>query len=212
MQNIEAALIPINPIPWIIFLNGTSSAGKSSIARALQLLFVEPCLHIGVDTFLFLMPPRFLFEGIDARLGYNFIRRDDHEGAKVIVENGPYAHRINDVKRQTMKLLLEANFNLIVDEVLYADHDFQAYVELFKEYPLTFVAVNPPVQVAIEREKVRGDRMIGLAKGLHEIVHANKRYDLTIDTAKFTPEQAAETIYDHMKSKLITRSTSVSNT
>jgi chloramphenicol 3-O phosphotransferase len=188
----------MNEKPWIIFLNGTSSAGKSSIAFALQELFVKPALHIGVDTFLFTMPPRYLFEGRDAHLGYNFIRIDDQEGAKVVVQNGPYAEKINHIKRQTMKSLLEANFNLIIDEVLYADGDYQAYQELFKEYPLTFVGMQPPVEVAVERERVRGDRMIGLARGLHSLVHINKRYDLTIDSSKCTPEEAARKIYDQM--------------
>ena len=35
----------------IILLNGTGSAGKTSIARALQALFEEPYLHLGMDCF-----------------------------------------------------------------------------------------------------------------------------------------------------------------
>ena len=40
------------PSSTVIFLNGPSSSGKSSIARALQRLLAEPYLHVGVDYFL----------------------------------------------------------------------------------------------------------------------------------------------------------------
>ncbi len=36
----------------IIFLNGTSSSGKSSIAKELQALLAQPYVHMSVDGFL----------------------------------------------------------------------------------------------------------------------------------------------------------------
>ncbi len=188
--------------PWVIFLNGTSSSGKSSTAAALQNLFSAPCIHIGVDTFLFLMPSRYLFEGAEAHLGYNFIRVDDHEGSKVIVENGPFAHKLNQVKLKTMKSLLEADFNLIIDEVLYSESDYHEYRSLLKGYRVTFVGIKPPLEVAVERERARGDRLIGLARGLHTIVHANMMYDLIIDTSIVTPEESAKLIHNHVSGRM----------
>src|SRR5919206_4011075 len=48
--------------PRIILLNGTGSAGKTSIARALQALFEEPYLHLGMDCFYVeVCPPKYLF-------------------------------------------------------------------------------------------------------------------------------------------------------
>lgn len=44
----------------IIYLNGTSSSGKSSIALSLQQMLGEPHLRLGVDTFLGMMPIRHL--------------------------------------------------------------------------------------------------------------------------------------------------------
>jgi len=40
----------------IIFLNGTSSSGKTSIARALQKSLDEPYLYLSVDSFLDMLP------------------------------------------------------------------------------------------------------------------------------------------------------------
>ena len=44
----------------IIFLNGTSSSGKSSIAKALQNLLETPFLHVSADDFLSMLPERFI--------------------------------------------------------------------------------------------------------------------------------------------------------
>ena len=41
----------------IIFINGTSSSGKTSIVRALQDLLDKPYLEAGIDKFIFMMPP-----------------------------------------------------------------------------------------------------------------------------------------------------------
>jgi len=43
-------------IARIILLNGAGSAGKSSIAKALQTLTEAPFLHVQMDTFLDMMP------------------------------------------------------------------------------------------------------------------------------------------------------------
>ena len=40
----------------IIFLNGTSSSGKTVIAKALQQILDEPYLHYAVDSFLDMLP------------------------------------------------------------------------------------------------------------------------------------------------------------
>lgn len=39
-------------MPRIIILNGAGSAGKSSIAKALQAITNEPFLHVAMDDFL----------------------------------------------------------------------------------------------------------------------------------------------------------------
>jgi hypothetical protein len=43
----------------IIFLNGTSSSGKTSILRALQDRLPDPYLDMGIDRFIFMLPRRY---------------------------------------------------------------------------------------------------------------------------------------------------------
>ena len=184
--------------PIIIFLNGTSSSGKTSIARVLQEKFTTPFLHIGIDTFLFTLPPAFRFEGKQAALGYEFTRADDEEGPKVVVRSGYYGQKLDAIKRDTMQKLLENGFNLIVDEVLFSNDEFIEYVQLFAAHKAYFVSIKPPLEVCEYREKKRGDRLIGLARGVYEQVYNNKTFDLEIDSSKITPNMAAEIIQDYI--------------
>jgi|GEM_PF-3541636 len=52
----------------VIFLNGVSSAGKTSIAKVLQRLLPEPYLHVPLDSFEAMLPERYdeseSFDGI----------------------------------------------------------------------------------------------------------------------------------------------------
>jgi chloramphenicol 3-O phosphotransferase len=177
----------------VIFLNGTSSAGKTSLVEHLQEQLNEPFLHIGIDHFLFMLPARYRMDGKESHLGYCFKREDD-DPQKISVTKGLYANKINTVMRATMKNLLTQNFNLIIDEVLFADDDYHAYLDLLQNYKVYFIAVKPPLEVAVQREKNRGGRMIGLARGLYDQVYRNKSYDLEIDTSTMTPFDAASAI------------------
>ncbi len=62
----------------IILLNGASSAGKSSIVRALQTILDEAYLEAGIDKFLFMLPTDYLMK---AHLWHEVIgyERGDHD-------------------------------------------------------------------------------------------------------------------------------------
>jgi chloramphenicol 3-O phosphotransferase len=48
----------------IIFLNGTSSSGKTTLARELQNRLSEPYLHFSIDSFLAMLPEKY-FSGAE---------------------------------------------------------------------------------------------------------------------------------------------------
>jgi chloramphenicol 3-O phosphotransferase len=52
----------LNKLPpgTIIFLNGTSSSGKTSLLKAIQNSFEEPLLDVGLDKFIWMLPERYL--------------------------------------------------------------------------------------------------------------------------------------------------------
>jgi chloramphenicol 3-O phosphotransferase len=48
-----------NP-PGILFLNGTSSSGKTTIAREFQRIWRDPTLYASIDSFIFMFPEHIL--------------------------------------------------------------------------------------------------------------------------------------------------------
>ena len=47
-------------MPTIIFINGTSSSGKTSLLKLLQKKLPEPYLDMGIDKFIWMLPSRYL--------------------------------------------------------------------------------------------------------------------------------------------------------
>lgn len=167
----------------IIFLNGTSSAGKTTLAKALQNIYPEPLFHIGIDHFFFSVAPRYVGEGLESHLGYQFIAQKDELGDKYIVSKGQLGKKMSHVLHQTVKMIADQNISLIIDDLLFSDDDFKEYLELLKGYKVYFIALKPPLHVVEEREKTRGDRTLGLSRGLYGLVYKNKIFDLEIDNS-----------------------------
>ncbi len=89
--------------------------------------------------------------------------------------------------------MAECGNNMVVDDVFFADEDAD-YRRLLKQYDFQFVGLFAPLEVVQERERMRGDRDIGLAKGQFERVHKGRVYDLKMDTWQNSPDQIAQKI------------------
>lgn len=185
----------------IILLNGVSSSGKSSIARALQALWPTPLLHLGVDTFIDLLPERFCGPGEEARDGLQFVTVHTPDGPLVEIRSGIYARRLFAGMVGAVGALARAENDLILDEVLFGDHMLREYVRELRGQAVYFVAVHCPLAVVEERERARGDRFINSAKAQFPLVHGPTRfYDLEVDSAQQSPSQLAERIADFVRS------------
>jgi chloramphenicol 3-O phosphotransferase len=184
--------------PVVIFLNGTSSAGKSSIAEAIQKIALDPRIHTGFDDFALRLPSSYIVYGERSEQGYHFV---DGPDSSIMIEIGPVAQRLIRVKHRSMKAFLEEGFNLIVDELLLSDEEFKQYIEVFRNYRVIFVGIKPPLEVVEEREKMRGDRILGLARSYHELTHKGKTYDLMIDSSQIPAEKSAQMILDFIRTQ-----------
>jgi chloramphenicol 3-O phosphotransferase len=103
----------------IILLNGCSSAGKTSLAKAIQHLSEEPRLTIGIDTFIDAMPSKYIGGGEKAIEGFRFVSSFDHEGFPITkVETGSYGKKVSDSISKVVKQLVDDGHNLIIDEVI----------------------------------------------------------------------------------------------
>ena len=97
----------------IVILNGVGSSGKSSIARALQNIAVEPFLHVEMDAFIDMLPPSAF--GQSSGLMFETIEQDGR--AAVAVKTGATVERLMRGMRRAVAAMAAEGNNLIVDDV-----------------------------------------------------------------------------------------------
>jgi chloramphenicol 3-O phosphotransferase len=180
----------MNEAPRIIVLNGVGSVGKSSIARALQVMTLEPFLHVQLDTFIEMLPAAYQEQHPDG-----FVFESVHEDGKplVVIRSGGVARRALQGMRHAIIAMARQGNNMIVDDVVLGSVRAH-YGDLAAEHHVPFVGVFAPLHVLEARERQRGDRRIGLARWQYERVHMDTIYDLEIDASRATPLQCATVI------------------
>ena len=103
----------------IIFLNGCSSAGKTSLVKAIQHLSEDFWLTFGIDVALEAMPDKYVGSGEKANQGFHFLSSVDEEGFPVTeVKTGSYGEKVSNSVPKIIKQLVDNGLNLIVDEVI----------------------------------------------------------------------------------------------
>jgi chloramphenicol 3-O phosphotransferase len=179
----------------IILLNGTSSSGKTTLAKALQGLLDQPYFHVSFDQFQQTFPPGFLVlgDGVNPATvdGWLAVFRDD---ALVEVRIGPAGHRLVTGLYRAFAGLASVGNNLIVDDVIYHPDVLLEAIQAFADLPVLFVGVRCSLEVAEQRELARGNRVRGGARTFHDHVHAHGIYDLEVDTSRASPEECAQII------------------
>src|SRR4051812_36736494 len=159
--------------PVALVLNGASSAGKTSIARAMQRISLTPILHASLDTFtdMFYWPA----------IASEETRRE--------------CHALGVANFHAALATLAANrFILVVDHVFEQPGWFESCRDALKERQTYFIGVRCPLPILEEREKARGDRKVGLAKSQFERVHAGRTYALELDTSVMRADDCAGSI------------------
>jgi chloramphenicol 3-O phosphotransferase len=178
-------------VSTIIYLNGPSSSGKTTLAKALQESFSEPYLHIGIDKIIGFMPAKLNnWSGEPAPLGFSWEAALDPTGYPVYqVRSGPFAQQITRTLKDMALLLASQSYNLIIDDVSFGAIEVDEWKQTLKEFKVLCVGVTTPLHILEEREKIRGDRFLGGARGQYFIVHENVAYDLEVDTYAHSLEE-----------------------
>jgi chloramphenicol 3-O phosphotransferase len=174
----------------VIILNGIGSVGKSSTAKALQKIARDYFLHVPGDSFLDMMPSQ-LWNNPD---GISFQQHNQEDQPSVTIDMGAEAQRVFGGMRSAVAAMAAAGNNLIVDDVMLSANDqldYQCKLAGIEHY---FVGMFAPLDVLDQRERDRGDRLIGLARWQFERVHKNVQYDLEVDTSLGCPQECAQII------------------
>ena len=174
----------------VVLLNGVSSVGKGSVAKALQRIASRPMLHVQMDAFLEMLPAAMF----GAPEGYVF-ETTLRDGKPVTsITSGPVLERVMVGMRGAVAALAEAGSDVIVDEVTWEPETLADYRRRLAGFEFHLVALRAPLEVIEQRERQRGDRDLGLARWQYERMHVGMAYDLELDTALATPKEIAAAI------------------
>jgi chloramphenicol 3-O phosphotransferase len=179
----------------IILLIGTSSAGKTTVGRALQRHFAEHYLLVGLDDLFRMVAPQWGGGegGPLSREGFRYNASVDADGKPMTtIEYGPVGKRaLRGFHRAVATLAVERN-DIIIDEMLLDNWVLRDWIKALGGMSVFVVQLESPVDILEERER-RRNQPPGLARG-HLAINRLKRQDLVLDTSQLTPEECAEAI------------------
>ena len=153
----------------VILLNGPSSSGKSTLAKALLALLSnerhEKYEVTSIDDFMRIAPTEKIYE-------------DD-----VYEVSG-------DICKRALESLKAGN-GVIIDHVITSERVFSQLTETLSAYPIRLVHVTCPLDILKSRELARGNRCIGSAEDSAEYLFPKEGYDLVVDTGTKSPAENA---------------------
>ncbi|RQS05572.1 chloramphenicol phosphotransferase CPT family protein [Burkholderia sp. Bp8991] len=168
-------------IPTAIVLHGPTSAGKSSLAKALQDSSGVPSFHITLDAFVEMSRRRDM--------------RSDEE-----LNQALQIHYLN--LQSTLRRASESHFDIILDLVLRNDSEFEACLAALASRPTFVIGVFAPLKVLEERERLRSDRVEGMARSQFGHPAYSRPYSMRVDTSVISALEGAEIIRSFLRSQI----------
>lgn len=155
------------PPGQLILINGASSAGKTTLCRALRDALPDtatgPFLHFSLDFFMF-------DADVLPRMPRGKLR--DWQRIRPQVFDGFYRCPL---------ALLGAGNNLVVDIIIKTAQQWDRLRELLAPYDVYLVGLRCPLEELERRELARGDRRMGDARSAAQTVHTFGPHDLELD-------------------------------
>ena len=166
----------VPPVGRIILLNGASSSGKSSVARALQARLNQPYWHISIDHLR-----------NASVLPLDRVRSGEFTWSEM---RGPFFAGFE----RSLAVYAEAGNNLVVEHIIEDEAWMQRVVRLLHGLDVFFVGVRCDLDELEQRERQRGDRPLGDARRDFFTVHRHAVYDVEVDTTSTSPDSNAARI------------------
>ena len=159
----------------IIFLNGVTSSGKTSIVEALQ----------ERDDIFFYVVANDLFQEM---VGEKFLRENYWK----------YLSEVIIMMYHTAKLYSNMGKNVLIDGILVEREEikphYQQLVEILKDNPLDVVEVYCPLDICRQRNIIRGDRYETQSDEQNELMAENIKYSFKVDSSLHSASECADMI------------------
>ena len=163
----------------VIVLNGTSSSGKTTLARAFQAIAPRLFLNFSIDNILYALP----VETIDR------ISR----GADISDLDLP---RLVGAFYGCVKQLLGLGHDLVIDHAVTARYHADLLLSAVEGHDAVLIGIDCSLTTLNQREMARGDRRVGMAEQQMKSIHTWLAYDAVIDTSAMTPADAARRVVE----------------
>ena len=159
----------------IIFLNGVTSSGKTSIVEALQ----------NRDDAYFYVVANDLFQEM---VGEKFLRENYWE----------HLSRVILLMYHTARLYADMGHDVLIDGILVEQPEikphYRQFMDIMSDSRVDVVEVYCPLEVCRERNIARGDRYETQSQEQHAIMAEDIRYSCRVETHLHTPKECAEQI------------------
>jgi chloramphenicol 3-O phosphotransferase len=172
-------------LPQIVWLNGTTSAGKTTLARGLQAALPGAWVRLGIDEALGWMGPGWA----DRPEGFQVAPQPDGTAPIRLGEEGLAHARL---WRAMARTALDAGYPLVIDDVMFDLRLRDLWLETLHGLDVAVVGVRCPLAQAERREAERGDRVRGQARAQQPVAHAAMVYDVEVDTGLMSPARCVE--------------------
>ncbi len=169
----------------IVVLNGTSSSGKTTLARAFQELAGTVFLNFSIDSILYALPQSAL-HALTAGNG---------------IPNLPYPE-LDAAYYACVRELAALGRDLVTDNAIVTRAQAERMLDAVAGHRVLLVSVSCPAEVLEQRERARGDRRAGMAVRQAATIDQWLEYDLRIDTSVESVSAAAERIHEALSSEL----------
>jgi len=185
----------MHPPGKVILLVGTSCAGKSTLAEAVQARAAEPILVQSLDGLFGATPDAYGSRGAHAHEGFRY-ELPDGEGGVRRIAYGPQGWRLLQGFHRSVAAYAKAGVNLVVDDMLLDLEVLRDWAAALADVPTLLVKVTADRADLLEREGARARRSTpGLADG-HLELHRDLAADAWIDTSVLSPPQAADRLLE----------------
>lgn len=168
----------------VIVLNGSSSSGKTTIARCLKAILPSPWMSLSIDDLLSALPPSLM--NSDAGVAFS-------EHGEVTIGDG--FREIASAWMAGIGAMAGAGARIIYDDVFLSGAESQARLRAqLNGLSVLWVGVHCDAEVAAGREFARGERVVGGAASQAIRVHEGVSYDLEVDTTSTESLECARII------------------
>lgn len=153
-----------------------------------------PFLRLGIDDAFAMLPPQ-LHNNPD---GFFF---DTDQDGDVRLNYGSVGLKMLKAHARTARAIVDRGLDLVLDEVLIDDDIKRDWTNVLADTDMFIVGVHCALPELERRERQRGDRLIGQARGQYARVHLGMHYDLEIDTTQAPPHESAARIVSALKDR-----------